>query len=207
MQRQWRARSGRSLSRSKRGSEVSQSQSVLEKQAIGAVLEDFTLCHIGGETQSLKQYLKGKKGGVVVFWSGVCSHCIRYDEYFNRFTERHPELALVAVASRYGETADQIRATAAARGLTFPILHDANGAVARQWFTQQTPRVFLLDSRRVLLYRGAIDNYKYLEDPDYQAHLEPAIASFLAGEPIARAETASFGCPIQSVYYLLPSPL
>ena len=58
-----------------------------------------------------------------------------------------------------------------------------------------------------LLYRGAIDNFKFPEDSDYQAYLEPAIASFLAGQPIARQETASFGCAIQSVYYILPNPL
>jgi len=49
--------------------------------------------------------------------------------------------------------------------------------------------------------------FKYPEDSGHEAYLEPAIASFLAGEPIARNETASFGCAIQSVYYILPKPL
>ena len=57
------------------------------------------------------------------------------------------------------------------------------------------------------LYRGAIDNFKFPEDNEYLAYLEPAIASFLAGQPIARAETASFGCAIQTVYYRLPKQL
>ena len=118
-----------------------------------------------------------------------------------------PDFDLVAVASRHGEAAEQIRATAAARHLTFPILHDASGMVARQWFTQQTPRVFLLNPQLNLLYRGAIDNFKYPDDSDYQAYLEPAIDAFLAGRPIERAETASFGCAVQSVYYILPKPL
>jgi peroxiredoxin len=186
---------------------VLESQSIGRKQEIGAALDGFTLPDLHGEMRSLEQYLSGRKGGVVVFWSGDCAHCVRYDSYLKTFTERHPELGLVAVASRHGETVDRIRATVAARALSFPILHDANGVVAQQWFTQQTPRVFLMDARRVLLYRGAIDNYKYPQDPDYQPYLEPAIASFLAGEPVARQETASFGCAIQSVYYLLPNPL
>jgi hypothetical protein len=49
-----------------------------------------------------------------------------------------------------------------ARRLTFPILHDPNGVVARQWFTEQTPRVFLLDAGRVLRYRGAIQSVYYI---------------------------------------------
>ena len=181
---------------------------VREKQEIGLALTDFTLPLISGEGErSLADVLSGKRGGAIVFWSGACSHCVRYDDYLNRFSNRHPELGLVAIASRYGETADQIRAVAAERKLSFPILHDPPGAVARQWYTQQTPRVFLIDAERKLLYRGAIDNFKYPVDSEYQPYLEPAIASFLAGEPIARAETASFGCAIQSVYYILPSPL
>ena len=69
------------------------------------------------------------------------------------------------------------------------------------------PRVFLLDSSRKLLYRGAIDNFKYPQDPQYDAYLEPAIAAFMAGRPVERTETASFGCAISSVYYILPKVL
>lgn len=142
-----------------------------------------------------------------MFWSGICSHCVRYDEFFKGFGLRHPDIALVTVASRHGETPDMIRATAKERGLLFPILHDAGGVVARAWFTQQTPRVFLLGAERELLYRGAIDNFKYPQDPQYEAYLEPAMAAFRAGTPVERTETASFGCAITSVYYILPKAL
>ena len=114
---------------------------------------------------------------------------------------------MVAIASRQGENLPQIRAAVAARNLQFPIFYDSGGTVARQRFTQQTPRVFLIDEAGRLLYRGAIDNYKYAEDHEYAACLEPAIESFLAGKPIERTETASFGCAIQSVYYILPKAI
>jgi hypothetical protein len=91
--------------------------------------------------------------------------------------------------------------------MTFPILHDSGSRVADRWFAQQTPRVFLIDSNRVLLYRGAIDNFRYAAEPEYLEYLEPAIGNFLAGEPPRRAETASFGCDIKSVYYILPRVL
>jgi len=61
-----------------------------------------------------------------------------------------------------------------------------------------------MDANRALLYRGAIDNYKFAEDPEYTAYLEPAIDQFLQGSAIARQETSSYGCAIQSVYYVLP---
>ncbi len=143
----------------------------------------------------------------MLFWSGVCSHCVRYDAYLNSFTAHHSDLALVAAASRHGETPEQIRKTIASRGLSFPILHDSGGVVAGQWFTQQTPRAFLIDDKRTILYRGAIDNFKYPGDPQRAEYLEPAIAEYLAGRVVTRTETAGFGCAIQSVYYVLPKSL
>jgi len=186
---------------------VSEAPVAMPAQHIGETVPVFTLPDLYGTQRTLPSFLEGKAGLVVVFWSETCSHCMRYDPYLKTFTARHREIGLVAVASRQGEGVEQIRDTAAARHLTFPILHDASGAIAQQWFTQQTPRVFLLNHELRLLYRGAIDNFKYPDDHDYQAYLEPAVDAFLAGRPIARAETASFGCAVQSVYYVLPKPL
>src|SRR5258708_3570234 len=177
------------------------------KQEMGTPAEDFHLRSISGELVGLQSLLKGKKGAVVMFWSSVCSHCVRYDGYLNNFTQRYHELGLAAVASREGESLSQLRATAIERKLTFPILHDPGGQIAKGWFTRQTPRAFLVDANRVLLYRGALDNYKYPGDSEYVSYLDPAIAEFLSGKPLSRIEVASFGCAVQSVYYNLPKAL
>jgi thiol-disulfide isomerase/thioredoxin len=162
----------------------------------------------GGNGQfTLDRSLAGHRSALLVFWSAVCSHCRRYDEYFNTFHQRHPQIAFIAIASRRNEKNEAIQSAVRERGLTFPILLDDDGQLARQYFAQQTPRCYLIDSNRKLLYRGAIDNFKMPRDPEYIPYLEPAIASFLAGEPIARAETASFGCAIETVYYHLPGQL
>ena len=64
-----------------------------------------------------------------------------------------------------------------------------------------------MDAQGALLYRGAVDNYKYSDDPEFVPYLEPAIQQFLHGQPIEKQETASYGCAIQSVYYTLPKAL
>jgi len=112
-------------------------------------------------------------------------------------------VALLAVASRQQETPDELRRAALERKLAFPILIDPGGRLAREWFTEQTPRAFLIAADMRLQYRGAIDNFQFPGDPDYVAYLEPAISDLLAGRPISQPETASFGCAIQSVYYQL----
>jgi len=180
---------------------------VNEKQFFGQVLPDFTLRDLAGNEFNLSSSLEGKKGAVVIFWSSTCSHCVRYDSTFNAFAARHPELAFFVLASRHGETTEAIKKAVKERGVNFRLLHDPMGKVAGQWHTQQTPRAFLLDGEGKLVYRGAVDNFKYPEDPEYLAYLEPAIDDYLAGRPVSRTETASFGCAIQSVYYILPRSL
>ncbi len=179
-------------------------QSVNEQQKFGEPLNDFSLQSLSGPALTLSSSLAGKKGAVVVIWSSTCSHCVRYDKYFNSFEQRYPNLALIIVSARHGETRESVTKAADQRKLSFRIVHDPAGSVARDWFTQQTPRAFLIGPNRELMYRGAIDNYKFAEDPEYVAYLEPAIDQFLSGSPITRQETASYGCAIQSVYYNLP---
>lgn len=176
-------------------------------QPLGEPLADFQLPGLDGREISLDGALASKRGTVVVFWSSVCSHCRRYDGYLNDFGARHGEMALLAIASRQDEGLADLRRVVTERGLRFEILHDEHRRLAHAWLVAQTPRVFLLDGDRRLLYRGAIDNFKYSDDPEHEPYLEPAIADFLAGRPIGRAETASFGCPVESVYYDIPKPL
>lgn len=179
------------------------------EQRIGSVLPDVTLAsvHAPHDVWRLHEHAAKGRGAVIVFWSSVCSHCARYDEYLNAFARQHPELAFAAIASRQNETPDDIRKALQTRGLTFTTLYDDGMAVAQALFTQQTPRAFLVGADSTLMYRGAIDNFKYPEDDEYEPYLEPAIQAMLAGTAIARPEVPSFGCAIRSIYYTIPRPL
>lgn len=179
----------------------------LKVQGIGGKAVNFSLEDLSGSVYNLETEIAGRKAAVVVFWSGVCSHCNRYDNYLNTFRERHPNLLLLAIASRQPETPEMLRRTVSERNLAFPILIDPGGRVAREWATEQTPRAFLVGKDLSIRYRGAIDNFQFPGSPDYAEYLEPAIADFEAGRPVAQPETASFGCAIQSVYYQLPKIL
>ena len=179
---------------------------VQDKQQFGDVMPDFALPLLEGGHLSLQSFLAGRKAAVVVFWSGICSHCRRYDDYLNRLPERYPGVGLLAVASRQNESVQMLRVTVAERGLRFPMVHDSERTMADAWQVRQTPRVFLLDLERRLIYRGAIDNFKYPADPDYAGYLNAAIEAFLAGKAPPRVDTPSFGCPVKSVYYTLPKP-
>jgi len=178
------------------------------RQEFGQPLPGFSLPSLNGRDQrTLRDYLTRKMGAVMVFWSAMCAHCRRYDEYFNSFAGLHSQLGFTAIASRCGETPSQMQSAAKQRRLVFPVLLDQSREVARQWHAQQTPRSYLIASEGQLVYRGAIDNFKLPSDEGYVAFLESAIRSYLAGQPIARVETASFGCAIETTYYHLPRQL
>ena len=169
-------------------------------------VEEFTLESTSAGQLGLKGALEGKRAAVVVFWSGVCSHCQRYDDYLGEFAGRHPEVALLVVACREEEDREAVERIVAERDLRFPVLLDTEREVAHRWQVHQTPRVFLVTPELEAVYRGAIDNFTYPEDPKHLAYLETALEEYLAGQPLSRAETASFGCPTESVYYQLPKP-
>lgn len=177
-----------------------------DRQPLGGRVNDFSLPRIGGGNGSLAELQAGRKALVVVFWSAVCSHCRRYDAYLNELHARD-DVGLAVVASRQEETAASLAAAARERGLAFPILHDADRRLAHEWQVAQTPRVFLVDGERRLRYRGAIDNFRYPGDPERNAWLDDALAAVAAGREVDREETASFGCPVESVYYEMPKPL
>lgn len=178
---------------------------VRERQSTGCLMPDFTLPLVDGGSFSLQGCLAERQAVVVVFWSGICSHCRRYDDYLHHLSARYP-VGLLAVASRQNESRAMLRATVVERCLRFPLLHDAERVVAHAWLVKQTPRVFLLDAHRRLVYRGAIDNFKYPHDPEYVAYLDAAIEALLAGKTPPRTVIPSFGCPIESIYYTLPQP-
>ncbi len=164
-------------------------------------VEDFVLESTAAEPVRLSGSMQGKRAALVVFWSGVCSHCQRYDGYLGDFGELHPEVALLVIACREGEDLATVRRTAVERRLGFPILVDADRRVAHAWQVHQTPRVFLVSPQLEVIYRGAIDNFTYPEDPAHAPYLETALDEHLAGRPVSRAESPSFGCPVESVYY------
>ncbi|MEM1179767.1 MAG: redoxin domain-containing protein [Acidobacteriota bacterium] len=144
--------------------------------------------------------LIGERGLAIVFWSAVCSHCRRYDDYLNGWANRFP-IGLAVIGCRVGEAEEDLDSAAKHRGLDFPLLHDVTGAVARGWGARQTPTVFLLDEDARVTYRGAIDDFTYPDAPGHRPYLDDAATAQLEGRPAPIPSTAAFGCPTESPYY------
>ena len=51
---------------------------------------DFALQSVSHGTGTLSHHLVNRQGAVIVFWSSVCTHCVRYDACLNDFENRNP---------------------------------------------------------------------------------------------------------------------
>ncbi len=94
----------------------------------------------------------------------------------------------------------QVNKDAAARwSLSHPILLDETGEVGRAYGATNTPHMFLIDDKGVLVYRGALDNAPMNDTSGApKANLfEDALAALAAGQPIAQPDNKAWGCSVK----------
>lgn len=136
--------------------------------------------------------MRDHRAVVVIFRSTLCPYSNSYNDVLRDLVAQYgPKgVLLVAIHSDRDETEGEIRAHAAKHRHTFPVLRDPRGELARLLDARVTPEAFLLDAKGKLRYHGRVASK--MGAPD----LRNALDTFLAGRPIARAETKTFGCPI-----------
>ena len=165
--------------------------------AIGKTVADFKLPDAAGREQSLSMF-KGARATALIFVSTRCPVSNMYNERMQRLAAdyRAKGVAVVGINSNKEETAEDIKAHAKEKGLTFAILKDAGNRVADQLGAGRTPEVFLLDSSGKLVYHGAVDN---AQNPAMvnTHHLRNALDAVIAGKPVERTEVKAFGCTIK----------
>lgn len=102
---------------------------------------------------------------------------------------------LFMVLSNRAERAAEVRAYVSARGLPFPAVRDAAGALATRLGARSTPTAVVVDAGGTVRYRGRID-----DDPQglaVQHHeLRDALFDLLDGRPVRVQETKAAGCAL-----------
>lgn len=112
------------------------------------------------------------------------------------------------IHSSVQDTPDDIRAEARKRPVGFPVVHDADGRLARALGVQRTTEVLVVDGHGTLRYRGAVDDqygFRGLEDGARTSfrrsqpgkhYLREALDAVLGGREVARPTTEAFGCAL-----------
>ena len=178
------------------------------KAAVGQPAPDFTLVDLNGKPVSLHDY----KGKVVVleWFNPECPFVnAAHDKgSLKGAAARHEAqgVAWLAVNSsaqgKQGSTLEKNVERKAKWNLDHPILLDPTGAVGHAYGATNTPNMFVIDDKGVLVYRGAIDN-----SPDGEGesptggklvnYVDEALSDVAAKREVAVKETKAYGCGVK----------
>ncbi len=173
--------------------------------AIGQPAPDFTLLAADGKTVKLSDF-KGKH--VVLEWFNPECPFVKAAHDTGPLKDlaaRTTSTGVVWLAINSGAAGKQgFGAEANTRAaeqwkLTHPILLDETGAVGHAYGASNTPHLYVVDDKGLLVYRGGLDNAP-MGEPDGGtriAYLEDALAALTAGKPVTAAETKAWGCSVK----------
>jgi peroxiredoxin len=169
---------------------------------IGSPAIDFDLKGVDGKVYTLQSF-RDKKALVVAF---TCNHCPYVKDYEDRMIQLqrdygHKGVTLVAINSNddknYPEDSfEKMVERSKEKGFNFPYVRDETQDIAKRYGGICTPHVFVFDEKRVLQYKGRIDdnrNISLVKTSD----LRNALDAMLSGKSPAVRETRPFGCSIK----------
>jgi peroxiredoxin len=171
--------------------------------AVGARVADFSLKDIHRRSRSLDDF-KDKKLIVVAF---LDTECPLANLYLPTLIDLHKDYSargvqFLGINSSNQDSFIRVSAHAQEREVPFPVLKDFDQKVAAEFGAKRTPEVYLLDSGRVIRYRGRIDDQYgigFRREKATQHDLKNAIEQALAGKEIATPSTEVSGCLIERV--------
>jgi peroxiredoxin len=97
-----------------------------------------------------------------------------------------------------GLEADKI--VADAKAAPAAVLLDPDGTVGRLYGAQTTPHMYVIDTKGMLAYAGAIDDKPTANPNDIKGarnYVSEAIASVIAGQPVKTTSTRAYGCSVK----------
>ncbi len=116
----------------------------------GAEGPDFTLASPGGETVTLSRFA-GKKPVLLVFWATWCPYCNAAVPAINDIQSRLANRVEI-LALDFMESGEKVKAFVNKKKVTYPVLLDRDGKVARRYGVRGIPTYVLLDGKGRIVY-------------------------------------------------------
>lgn len=136
-----------------------------------------------------------------------CNHCPYVKAYEKRYIALEKKYSnqgvkVIAInsndAQKYPEDSyEKMIIRSKEQGYNFPYLHDQDQSVAKAFGATNTPHVFVFDEKRILRYKGRIDDSWEDETRVRNKDLENALNSILAGLAVSVTSTLPVGCSIK----------
>jgi len=77
---------------------------------------------------------------------------------------------------------------------------DPSGSIGKQYNATNTPQLFIIDAKGILLYKGGIDSIPSADSSDIPAaenYIASALKELSAGKPISKSVTKPYGCTVK----------
>ncbi len=163
-------------------------------------VKEWSLKDPDNKTHSLKKLGEKKKAVVLIF---LATQCPVLDDYVERIVAlakdyKEKDVQFVGIHSNKHETIVEIKKYREKHNFEFPILKDPDNDIADYLQARRTPEVFLIDTEKMLRYRGAIDDSRKTPKTHY---LKNVLDLVLDGEtiPEEQRKTRAIGCTIKRV--------
>jgi len=178
---------------------------VATKAEVGQPAPDFTLTDTAGVAHKLSKHTAAGEIVVLEWFNPDCPIARHYHT---------PTDDMAALANEYkGKKVTWMAINSGAPGnqgaglernqkaveefkLPYPVLLDENGAVGHLYTAQTTPHMYVIDTKGVLRYAGAIDD----GDPSQKGatnYVRQALDEILAGKPVSVSSSKAFGCSVK----------
>lgn len=175
------------------------------KAKIGAQAPEFTLVDAMGKQHSLSSYTAQGKIVVLEWFNAGCPFVVRHHEKYTTMKD---------LAAKYGDKIQWLAINSGAPGkqgygidkeaieewkISYPVLIDSDGKVGRMYGAKTTPHMYIIDTKGVLRYAGAIDNDradKMSQDQKIN-YVDRALGEIIAGKDVSTSETLSYGCSVK----------
>lgn len=170
---------------------------------IGSEAYDFNLKSVDGKFYSLNNF-KDKKVLCIIFMCNHCPYVVAVQQRINQIAKDYADksFALIGISPNdpvtYPEDSfDNMVIRAKEQGYVFPYLFDETQEIAHAYDAVCTPDIYLYDEKRVLKYRGRIDDNWKDESVVTRKELRMAIDRLLENKPIDFEMIPSMGCSIK----------
>lgn len=159
----------------------------------------FTLPDQDGKAHSLADYA-GKI--VVLEWTNYECPFVKYHGEkgtMKALAEKYAGQGVVwlAINSTKHATREKDREWIAQHELPYPVLEDFDGTVGKAYGAKTTPHMFVIAPDGAIAYDGAIDDDNRIAGKATVNHVEQALAALAAGQKVATARTAPYGCSVK----------
>jgi peroxiredoxin len=170
--------------------------------SIGRMVPNLSLTDINDRKFSLSEYTD-RQAIVIAFTNTTCPISKKYAPSLAAIERQYADrnVSFIYVNPTSSDKPAAIQAAIANQGFTGPYVRDIDGVVASALGATHTTDVFVLDAKRTIVYRGAVDDqygFEYSLDAPRNEYLKLAINATLDRRPLLIAATQAPGCPLEA---------